>query len=122
MNPMKILVVEDEMIIARELTCALRELGYEPVGHARTGEQAIELAGTLHPDLVLMDIHLASAMDGITASLAIKNQYAVPSVFLSAFTGDDSLARAKAAEPVGYLPKPFEEHELLAVLDAALKK
>jgi CheY-like chemotaxis protein len=121
MNPMKILVVEDEMIIARELTCALRELGYETVGHARTGEKAIELAGTLHPDLVLMDIHLASAMDGITASLAIKEQYAVPSVFLSAFTGDDSLARARAAEPVGYLPKPFEEHELLAVLENALK-
>jgi CheY-like chemotaxis protein len=121
MKPIKILLVEDEMIIARELTYALRNLGYDTVGHARTGEQAIELAGALQPDLVLMDIHLASAMDGITASLAIKNQYAVPSVFLSAFTGDDSLIRAKAAGPVGYLPKPFEEHELQAVLETALK-
>ena len=122
MNKFKILLVEDEMIIARELTYALRLLGYDAVGHARTGEQAIEMAGALQPDLVLMDIHLASAMDGITAAQAIKKQYAVPSLFISAFTGDDSLARAEAIQPAGYLPKPFEEYELRAVLAAVMQR
>jgi CheY-like chemotaxis protein len=122
MHKLKVLLVEDEMIIARELTYALRLLGHNAVGHARTGEQAIEMAGALQPDLVLMDIHLASAMDGITAAQSIKKQYAVPSLFISAFTSDDSLTRAEACQPAGYLSKPFEEHELRAALEVVMQK
>lgn len=122
MSNIKILLVEDEMIIARELRHSLFALGYETVGHARTGEAAIEMAGALQPDLILMDIHLASAMDGITAALTIKEQYAIPLIFLSAFNGNESLAQVKAAQPVGYLPKPFDEYELQLVLAAATQK
>jgi CheY-like chemotaxis protein len=122
MGAFKILLVEDEMIIARELLMQLRALGYDTVGHARTGEEAISMAADARPDLVLMDVHLASAMDGITASLAIKNQFAIPSIFLSAFSGNDGLERAKTAAPIAYLAKPFEEHELLAALALATKK
>jgi len=66
----QILVVEDERLIARDIAMQLRNLGYEPLGPAHTGEQAIETAGQLRPDLVLMDVHLGSAMDGIEAAQA----------------------------------------------------
>lgn len=80
----------------------LREFGYDTVGHATEGEQAIEMAGQLKPDLVLMDIQLAGAMGGITAAKVIRILHGVPSVFLSAFA-EDSLARAKQSEPASYL-------------------
>lgn len=120
MSAARILVVEDEMIIARELAMHLQELGYEPVGSARTGEKAIEMAGLLRPDLVLMDVHLAGAMDGIMASTEIRTQFRVPSVLLSAFAGPDSLALAEQAGPAACLMKPYESHALRAVIEAGL--
>ena len=127
MSKPKILIVEDETIIAMELAMQLHGLGYEPVGHATQGQQAIEMAGQLRPDLVLMDIYLAGAMGGITAAKIIRILYGVPSVFLSAFaetafTGSDNLAQAELDEPAGYLSKPYEAHELHAVIEAALKR
>ena len=115
-----ILVVEDEVIIARDIAMQLVDLGYHPVGLAVTGEQAIEMAGRLRPELVLMDIHLAGEMDGITAAQAIRDQLNLPTIFLSAFTEAGSLARAKRAEPAGYLTKPFAEYELSIVIETAL--
>ena len=81
----RILVVEDEALIAMDIKVQLQELGYTPVGHAIRGEEAIELARELCPDLVLMDIQLAGAMDGITAAQAIRNQFALPVVFVTAY-------------------------------------
>ena len=118
----RILVVEDEGIVARDIRQQLIGLGYEPVGHARRGEQAVELAGALRPDLVLMDIQLADAMDGIAAAQLIRSQFALPVVFLTAFFADDVLARAKLIEPYGYILKPFPERELRTVLEMALYK
>ena len=115
-----ILVVEDEAIIAIDIVTQLRDLGYEPLGPATTGEQAIEMAGRLRPQLVLMDIHLGSQMDGITAAQEIRTQYEIPCVFLSAFTGEESQARAKLTDPAGYMAKPFTEYELRTVLAAVL--
>lgn len=117
-----ILVVEDEAIIAMDIAMQLRDLGYEPLGQATSGEQAIEITVQLRPDLVLMDIHLASAMDGFTAALALRSQFDLPCVFLSAFDSDASLQRARLAEPAGYLAKPFSDHELRTVIEAALQK
>jgi CheY-like chemotaxis protein len=117
----RILVVEDETIIAMDIAMQLRELGYEAVGHATTGEQAIDLARQLRPDLVLMDVQLGGAIDGITAAQAIHTQFGTPCIFLSAFTNDQNRRRALAAEPLGYLAKPFEEYELREVLVAAFK-
>jgi diguanylate cyclase (GGDEF)-like protein/PAS domain S-box-containing protein len=118
----RILIVEDEGIVARDIQAQLKDLGYESVGHATRGEEAVALAGQLRPDLILMDIQLAGAMDGIAAAQAICTQFALPVVFLSAFAADDILARAKLAEPFGYILKPFSERELRTVLEMALYK
>ena len=122
MNKARILIVEDEGVVARDLLVQLLELGYEPIADATRGEEAIALAGKLQPDLVLMDIHLAGQMDGITAAQAIREQFALPVVFLTAFTGDETLHRAKLAEPFGYIIKPFDERELRTAIEMALYK
>ena len=118
----KILVVEDETIIARDIQTQLSGMGYVTAGHALSGEQAIGLAGSLRPDLVLMDIQLAGAMDGIVAAQAIRDKYFIPVVFLSAFAADAIIARAKLTEPYGYILKPFSERELHTVIEMALYK
>ena len=116
----RILVVEDEVIVARDIRQQLVELGYEPVGHATHGEEAVAMARALRPNLVLMDVQLAGAMDGISAAEQIRSQLALPVVFLTAFGGDDSLDRAKQTDPFGYILKPFSERELRTVLEIAL--
>ena len=116
-----ILIVEDEAIIAMDIAMQLRDLGYEPLGPAVTGDEAIEIAGRLRPQLVLMDIHLDGPMDGIDAAQAIRNQFDIPCIFLSAFTEEERKARAMLANPVGNLPKPFTEYELCAVIAKALE-
>jgi CheY-like chemotaxis protein len=118
----QVLIVEDETIIAMDIAMQLRDLGYEPLGPAITGEQAIEMAVRLRPSLVLMDIHLRGEMDGITAAQEIRTRADIGCVFLSAFTEGESLARATRTNPVGYLAKPFTEYELRTVLRASLKQ
>jgi diguanylate cyclase (GGDEF)-like protein/PAS domain S-box-containing protein len=122
MNPSRILVVEDELVVARDICQQLVALGYDPVGQASAGEDAIRLADELRPDLVLMDIGLASVMDGIAAAQVIRARHGVPIVFLTAFMADDVLKRASLAEPYGYILKPFSERELRTVLEMALYK
>lgn len=117
-----ILIVEDESVVARDIIQQLGELGYEPVGHATTGVQAIALAGQLRPSLVLMDIKLAGEMDGITAAHAIRDQFSLPVVFLTAFAENETLAQAKLSEPFGYIIKPFSERELHTVIQMALHR
>jgi signal transduction histidine kinase len=118
----RILVVEDEIIGARDIKMQLIELGYQPVGNATRGEEALVLAGKLNPNLVLMDIQLAGALDGIETAQLIRQNLALPVVFLTAFAADDVLARAKLTEPFGYILKPFSERELRTVLEMALYK
>ena len=118
----RVLVVEDELTMVRDMAQQLLDLGYTPVGTANSGEQAIAMAAELHPDLVLMALQLAGPMDGIDAAKAIRVQLALPVVFLTAFSADDALARAKLTEPFGYILKPFSARELGAVLAMALYK
>lgn len=118
----RILIVEDDPIVARDIDCQLRALGYQSVGNATTGEQAVDLARELRPALVLMDIRLAGAMDGVAAAQAIRIQLALPVIFLSAFDADELLDRAKLTEPFGYILKPFTERELHTTLAMALYK
>lgn len=116
----RILLVEDEVIVARDLELQLEDLGFEPVGHATRGEEAVELAGELRPDLVLMDVQLAGAMNGITAAGIIRTRYAVPVVFLSAnFEGGGAFGEAEGADAPS-IAKPFDEHTLQAVLRRVL--
>ena len=118
----RILVVEDETIVARDIQRQLVSLGYDSVGHATQGEQAIVLAGQLLPDLVLMDIQLDGAMDGIAAAYAIRTQFKLPVIFITAFDADDVIERAKMSEPYGYILKPFSDRELRTSIEMALYK
>ena len=122
MTKPRILIVEDEAIIALDIGQQLARLGYETVGHASEGEEAVRMAGESRPDLVLMDIQLGGDMDGIAAAKLIRERHRLPIVFLTAFAADDILARAKLIEPFGYILKPFSERELRTVLEMALYK
>lgn len=122
MSKPRILVVEDEAIVARDLQQVLLELGYQPVGLTPRAEEAITLVDELRPDLILMDIQLAGPMDGITAAQTIRTKFALPVVFITAFAAENILARAKLTEPFGYILKPYSERELHTVIEMALYK
>ncbi len=122
MNRPRILIVEDEVVVAMDLRQQVLALGYEPVAETRTGEEAILLAGQLRPDLVLMDINLAGEMDGIAAAEVIRNRFSIPVVFLTASTTDSFVSRAKLVAPLGFIYKPFQERELSLVIELALSK
>ncbi len=116
----RVLIVEDESIVAMDLKNSLKILGYEVVGTAATGEEAIARANETRPDLVLMDIMLKGDMDGVQASEAIRSRHDIPIIFLTACADDSTLQRAKVTEPLGYLLKPFDEWELHGHIDVAL--
>jgi two-component system, cell cycle sensor histidine kinase and response regulator CckA len=116
----KILVVEDENVIALDIQRDLISFGYAVPATAASGEQAIELAAELRPDLVLMDIRLRGALDGIEAAEEIRNRFNIPAVYLTAFADPATLARARLTGALGYLVKPFGERELHAAVEVAL--
>ena len=122
MSEVRILIVEDEAIVARDLHATLEKLGYLVPPIIMTGEEAIEKAAELGPDLVLMDIVLKGEMDGITAAQRIRDELDIPVVYLTAYADDATLERAKVTEPFGYLIKPFEERELQTNIEMALYK
>ena len=118
----RILVVEDERILALDLAETLDELGYTVVGVASRGEEAIELAGRLDPQLIVMDVRLAGEIDGITAAETIRDEHDVPVVFLTAHADDDTLHRATSSDASAYLVKPFKPPDLRCVIEIALHK
>ena len=118
----KILVVEDEQILAMDVRAQLSELGYDVVGIASTGKEALRLAEARRPDLVLMDIQLQGSIDGIAAAGEIRRRWQAPVVFMTAFAGEESLSRAKLSGAYGYLPKPFEAKQLNATVSIALQQ
>ncbi len=122
MTTARILIVEDERIVAEDLRETLGALGYEVVGIVPSGEAAIEQAAAHHPDLVLMDIMLRGNLNGIDAAQHVRDRLDIPVVYLTAYADDATLARAKVTEPFGYLIKPFEERELLTAIEMALYK
>jgi CheY-like chemotaxis protein/nitrogen-specific signal transduction histidine kinase len=118
----RLLVVEDEPLVAMDLRQRLMGLGYDIVGVAPTGERAIALADRLHPDLVLMDVHLQGAMDGVTAAAEIRQHQDVPIVFVTARVDEATVARASHIHPSGYIVKPFEEQTLRTVVARSLER
>lgn len=118
----RILIVEDEAIVSMDIRNRLSHLGYDGIGEAATGEQSIRMTGELRPDLVLMDIRLGGAMDGIKAAELIRKRFRRPVIFLSAYSEDTVLQRAKVAEPFGFLIKPFQDRELKTAIEMALYK
>lgn len=117
-----ILVVEDEKIVAADIASTLEGLGYSVPGVVSSGEEAVRRVGELHPDLVLMDIVLGGQMDGVQAARLLRQRFSIPVVFLTAFADGDSLNRARASEPFGYIVKPFSEKELRSTIEIALYK
>ncbi len=118
--PVRILVVEDEGIVAKDLCRRLERGGYVVCGQADNAAEAIALATTGRPDLVLMDIILQGPEDGIQAAHAIRQQLDLPVVFLTAHSDSASVSRAQQSLPYGYLLKPFEPRELFATIETAL--
>jgi PAS domain S-box-containing protein len=121
-NHPRILIVEDEPIVAADLKVRLDLLGCQVVGSAPSGEKALTLAGQLLPDLVLMDIRLEGPMDGIETAQQVRQRWRLPVVYLTAYADDTTLQRAKVTEPFGYILKPFEDRELKTVIEMALYK
>ncbi len=122
MNKASILIVEDEAIVAADLAGMLGRLGYEVIGTTGLGEEAISIARDQRPDLVLLDIRLAGAMDGVEAAGIIHREFDLPVIFLTAHSDTTTLERAKLSEPFGYLLKPFEELGLETHIEMALYK
>ncbi|MGB7294255.1 MAG: response regulator [Candidatus Aminicenantales bacterium] len=116
----KILIVDDEATITTHLEEKLSRMGYSVVGRASSGEEAVKIAAELRPDLVLMDIVMAGSIDGIEAARLINEKWRIPSVFLTAYGDDKYIARAKTAEPLGYIVKPFQDSALRASIEVAL--
>ncbi|OHD81278.1 MAG: hypothetical protein A3J97_00780 [Spirochaetes bacterium RIFOXYC1_FULL_54_7] len=112
----RILVVEDEAIVAMSLCLQLRQAGHKPLPPAATGEQAIKLAMEHKPDAILMDINLASSMNGIEASRSIRLFSAAPIIFTSGYTNEDLRRQALTMQPAEYLVKPFSFPRLKIML------
>ncbi|HHW91862.1 MAG TPA: response regulator, partial [Firmicutes bacterium] len=122
MHDVKILIVEDEGVEALDIQHRLISLGYPTPDIAFSGEEAVQKAGEISPDLVLMDIMLPGEIDGITAAELIKACLDIPVIYLTAYADDNTLQRAKITEPNGYIIKPFRERELHITIDMALYK
>jgi PAS domain S-box-containing protein len=118
----KILVVDDEVIIAAELEDRLAAMGYQVIGLATSGREAVDLAQSLQPDLIIMDIMMPGELDGIEAAAIIRNNWDIPTLFLSAFGDGELIERAKQAIPAGYILKPFQEIQIAAAIEIALHK
>ncbi len=118
----RILVVEDESIVAKNIQSRLKKLGYNVLALVSSGEEAIRRAEQTQPDLVLMDIVLKGDIDGVEAAKEIRARLNIPIIFLTAYADDNTLERAKVAEPFGYLLKPFEIRELRSAIEIAIYK
>jgi len=122
MNKNQILIVEDEAIIAADLQIKLEQIGYEVVGIASQGLEAVQMAQELNPDLILMDIQLEGTLDGIQAAEKLHSQRDIPVIFLTAHSDQTTLARAKLGGTFGYILKPFDDRELSTQIELALYK
>ena len=108
----KVLIVEDDTVILSIERWRLSNLGYEICGSAGTGEDAMDCVAKLQPDIVLMDITLKGAMDGIETASQIKKNFNIPVIFVSSHTDGEIIARAKAVNPDGFIKKPFDDDDL----------
>ena len=111
MTVKRILIVEDEAIVAMQLEASLKHMGYEVVGVASRGNDAIRVAKDTWPDLILMDIRLEGSMDGIDTANAINMYHSIPVIFLTAYSDDTTISRVIKTKSYGFMTKPFNERE-----------
>jgi DNA-binding LytR/AlgR family response regulator len=122
MSKLNILIVEDESIVAKDIQQSLRKLGYTVAGICSDGEDAIQSAEELRPDLILMDIMLKGEMNGIEAATQIRDKFSIPVIYLTAYADESTLNKARVAEPYGYVIKPFKEIDLHTSIEMAIYK
>ncbi len=122
MEKLNIFIVEDESIVAKDIQNSLTKLGYNVVGMANNGKDAVEKIIEVKPDLVLMDIMIKGNMTGIEVSEKIKERINIPVIFLTAYADEGTLSRAKITEPYGYILKPFKEIDLHSTIEMAVYK
>ena len=118
----KLLIVEDEPIVALDLKQEVEQLGCEVIGVAESADEALVAAGVHRPDLALMDVRIMGSVDGIHTAGLLRAAYRVPVVFLTSYSDETTIARAAREMPYGYLTKPFQSGELKATLQVALHK
>lgn len=122
MQPQRLLIVEDELILAMDLKERLVGLGYAVVGTVSTGVEAVAVAQLHQPDLILMDIRLSGDMDGIAAAWEIRRSHDIPVIFMSAYADEETRQRTQATEPAGFLSKLSSDLDLCTAIETALAK
>ncbi|RPI40174.1 MAG: response regulator [Methanoregulaceae archaeon] len=122
MSGEKILLVEDDDVIARVADWRLKNLGYTVCGRATNGAEAMELVVNAKPDLVLMDINIRGDVDGIETAKMIKDGFKIPVVYVTSHSDGPTLERAKATHPDGFIVKPFDDNDLRVAIQLALNK
>lgn len=111
-SKIRILIVEDQAIVVKDIENKLISLGYEVAAHTGSGNEAVLFASELKPDLVLMDIKLDGDLDGITTAMQIHDKLDIPIIYITAYSDEDTLKRARETHPIGYILKPFEERDI----------
>lgn len=122
MEKLNIFIVEDESIVAKDIQNNLIKLGYNVLGIANNGKDAIEQIKETNPDVVLMDIMIKGDLTGIEVAEQIRKDISVPVIFLTAYADESTLSRAKVTEPYGYILKPFKEIDLHSTIEMAVYK
>ena len=117
---LKILLVEDELIIAEDMTNMLERIGYEIVGSAIDFDEAIEILETEKPDLILLDVNLGGKKDGIHLAEEINRRFGIPFIYTTSFTDGATIERAKKTQPINYLVKPFKQAQLYTAIEIAM--
>ena len=120
--PLAILIVEDELILAKDLQCTLIDLGYDAFAIAASAEAAMKCAYDRRPDLVMMDIRIKGPLDGIATARMLKMQFSTAIIYLTAHADPAMIERAKKTEPHGYLRKPVDVVDLRTTLEIAQYK
>lgn len=122
MSGEKILLVEDDDIIARVEDWRLKNLGYLVCGRATNSDDALKLVASTHPDIVLMDINIKGNIDGIETTKLIKKEFNIPVIYVTSHSDGATLERAKETKPDGFILKPFEDNDLRVAIELALSK
>lgn len=122
LKPKRIMVVEDELLVAEDIAECLSLRGFEVVGIAKSSDEALTIAREHRPDLALMDIVIQGERDGIDTAAILRSELQIPVIFLTAYSQNGIIERAKAVEPLGYIIKPFEEGNLISTVEIALHK
>jgi DNA-binding LytR/AlgR family response regulator len=120
MAGIKVMLVEDDWIISKEISYTLHDLGFDVVGTCDNGEEALQQIKITKPDIVLLDIHLASEMTGIDVAKQLKQENSVPFIFLTALADSLTIEKAKVAEPYAYLVKPVNRESLYSAIEITL--